>query len=157
MILEELLPKVFTSKNKKEEFLPSKIKDSLMIETGLPEDIANRIAFDFTRRICASNPEVLTAPEIREMVCSLLIENKYEEERRLYTRLGFPLMDFEEIVQRFLDIIFSENKPFREIEIVIEREYQMRTVYRHTLKERYGMIRMKRLNLRSYKNGEDNK
>ncbi|MFX1499223.1 MAG: anaerobic ribonucleoside-triphosphate reductase, partial [Promethearchaeota archaeon] len=52
------------------------------------------------RRIISSGIKFLSGPHIREIVCSILSEQHYEEERKLYTRIGMPLMDYEEILEK---------------------------------------------------------
>jgi len=42
----------------------------------------------------------LSGPHIREIVCSILSENHFEQERKIYTRIGMPLMDYEEILEK---------------------------------------------------------
>ena len=41
--------------------------------------------------------KILTSPEIREMLCGILVEFGYEYERFKYTRLGLPYYDFRKI------------------------------------------------------------
>ena len=54
------------------------------------------------RRIIRSGIRFLSGPHIREIVCSILSEQHFEDERKLYTRIGMPLMDYEEILERSL-------------------------------------------------------
>ncbi len=93
-----LLPRVF-KKGDVEEFEPSKIMDSIIQETGVDEENARKITELVVRRIISSNMKFLSGPHIREIVCSILSENQYEQERKLYTRIGMPLMDYEKILE----------------------------------------------------------
>ncbi|TFF85856.1 MAG: hypothetical protein EU517_01175, partial [Promethearchaeota archaeon] len=95
-----LLPKVFRSEGDVVDFDASKIFDSIMTETGMTEDEARNVTELVVRRIISSGIKFLSGPHIREIVCSILSENHYERERKLYTRIGMPLMDYEEILER---------------------------------------------------------
>ncbi|MHA1273730.1 MAG: anaerobic ribonucleoside-triphosphate reductase [Promethearchaeota archaeon] len=96
--LKNLLPKVFRTEGDVVEFDPLKIKISIIKETGLDEDNADKITEIVVRRIISSGIQFLSGPHIREIVCSVLSEQHFEEERKLYTRIGMPLMDYEEIL-----------------------------------------------------------
>ena len=95
-----LLPKVFRSEGDVVEFDASKIFESIMKETGMPEEEAKNVTELVVRRIISSGIKFLSGPHIREIVCSILSENHYEKERKLYTRIGMPLMDYEEILEK---------------------------------------------------------
>jgi len=95
-----LLPKVFRTEGDMVDFDPSKILESLMKETGLSEDQAKYITELVVRRIISSSIKFLSGPHIREIVCSILSEQHYEQERKLYTRIGMPLMDYEEFLEK---------------------------------------------------------
>ena len=96
----DLLPRVFRSEGDMVEFDPSRIMVSLMKETGLNEEEAKKITEFTVRRIISSGIKFLSGPHIREIVCSILSEQHYEQERKLYTRIGMPLMDYEDILER---------------------------------------------------------
>lgn len=93
-----LLPKVF-KKGDVDEFEPSKIMESIIQETSMDEENARKITELVVRRIISSNMKFLSGPHIREIVCSILSENQYGQERKLYTRIGMPLMDYEKILE----------------------------------------------------------
>ncbi len=93
-----LLPKVF-KKGDVDEFEPSKINESIIQETGMDEENARKITELVVRRIISSNMKFLSGPHIREIVCSILSENQYGQERKLYTRIGMPLMDYEKVLE----------------------------------------------------------
>ncbi|MFX1316078.1 MAG: ATP cone domain-containing protein, partial [Promethearchaeota archaeon] len=88
----DLLPKVFRTEGDMVEFDPSKILNSIIKETGIDDEDARHITELVVRRIISSGIKFLSGPHIREIVCSMLSENQFEQERKLYTRIGMPLM-----------------------------------------------------------------
>lgn len=96
----DLLPKVFVTEGDVVEFEPIKIFNSIVKETNMPEEDARRVTELVVRRIISSGMKFLSGPHIREIVCSIMSENHYEQERKLYTRIGMPLMDYEEILEK---------------------------------------------------------
>ncbi|MFX0032920.1 MAG: anaerobic ribonucleoside-triphosphate reductase [Promethearchaeota archaeon] len=98
--LKKLMPKVFRTEGDVVSFDPNIIEQSLIKETGLDKHIAGKITELVVRRIISSGIKFLSGPHIREIVCSILSEQHYEEERKLYTRIGMPLMDYEEILEK---------------------------------------------------------
>ena len=124
----DLLPKVKTSKNTTETFDPQKIEKSLIEETLLSSDQANEIAIELTRRIIAYKIKVLTSPEIREMVCSILLEKNYDIARFRYTRLGLPFYDFDELISITNSQIDKDQK-FSNIEKTISDEIRKNRIY----------------------------
>ena len=98
--LKNLLPRVSRTEGDVVPFNPLKIKESIMLETGLDLESADRITQLVVRRIISSNISFLSGPHIREIVCSILSEEHHEDERKLYTRIGMPLMDYEAILEK---------------------------------------------------------
>ncbi|MFX0074456.1 MAG: anaerobic ribonucleoside-triphosphate reductase [Candidatus Hermodarchaeota archaeon] len=98
--LKSLLPRVSRTEGDVVPFNPIKIKESIIRETGLDPDSADRITQLVVRRIISSNISFLSGPHIREIVCSILSEEHFEDERKLYTRIGMPLMDYEAILEK---------------------------------------------------------
>ncbi|MFX1256446.1 MAG: anaerobic ribonucleoside-triphosphate reductase [Promethearchaeota archaeon] len=98
--LKNLLPRVFRTEGDMVEFDPLKIEQSIIKETELNIKSVNRITELVVRRIISSGIKFLSGPHIREIVCSILSEQHFEDERKLYTRIGMPLMDYEEILER---------------------------------------------------------
>ena len=96
----DLLPKVFRTEGDVVSFEPIKIEESIIKETSMNEIDARRITELVVRRIISSGIKFLSGPHIREIVCSILSENHFEQERKLYTRIGMPLMDYEQILER---------------------------------------------------------
>lgn len=115
-----LLPKVKTSKNTEEFFEPERIIKSLMEETDLTQDQANDVAMELTRRLISYKIEVLTSPEIREMVCSILLEKNYDKARFMYTRLGLPFYDVQKLLSSSKDKAEQKERVFNQIKF----EYQ---------------------------------
>lgn len=97
--LKNLLPRVSRTEGDVVPFNPFKIKQSIVNETGLDLESADRITELVVRRIISSNISFLSGPHIREIVCSILSEQHYEDERKIYTRIGMPLMDYEAILE----------------------------------------------------------
>lgn len=98
-LLNKILPKVYRSEGDMVEFEPNKIFESLIRETGMKDENATKITELVTRRIISSGIKFLSGPHIREIVCSILSEEHFEKERKYYTRIGMPLMDYEEIIE----------------------------------------------------------
>jgi len=101
--LSKLLPQVFRTEGDVVAFDTAKIEQSLMRETSLDQKTADRITELVVRRIISSGIRFLSGPHIREIVCSILSEQHYEEERKIYTRIGMPLMDYEAILEYGVD------------------------------------------------------
>ncbi|MBY9002373.1 MAG: anaerobic ribonucleoside-triphosphate reductase [Candidatus Lokiarchaeota archaeon] len=98
--LNNLLPRVFRTEGDVVTFDPSKIEGSIIKETGINPESANELTQLVVRRIISSGIKFLSGPHIREIVCSILSEEHYEEARKLYTRIGMPLMDYEAILEK---------------------------------------------------------
>ena len=98
--LKNLLPRVFRTEGDMVEFDPLKIKQSIIQETCLDDKAADQITEIVVRRIISSGIRFLSGPHIREIVCSVLSEQHFEDERKLYTRIGMPLMDYEAILEK---------------------------------------------------------
>lgn len=99
VLLSDLLPDVRTTKGDLVPFDGSMIFNSLVKETGIDKELANEITQKVIKRIISSNIQWLSGPEIRELCCSILAENNLSEARKKYTRLGMPLMDYEELLE----------------------------------------------------------
>lgn len=97
-LMSEILPEVRTSRMDVEKFDSGKIIDSLIRETGISRDAAEKVTTTVLKRILQSSVQWLSGPEIREMCCSVLAEMGLLEARRRYTRIGMPLMDYEALL-----------------------------------------------------------
>jgi ribonucleoside-triphosphate reductase len=105
-ILEETAQKrsgemfVRTSKYSIETFDRKKIARSLVTEAGVPEEIAENIAKEVEERLLKMKVKYLTAPLIREFVNAILIEKGMEDYRHTLTRLGLPVYDVTELIEK---------------------------------------------------------
>ena len=84
---------VRTSRMTIEEFDRSRIAKSLVTEAGMPQSLAAEIAAEAEERLLRFGTAYLTAPLVRELVNTILVERKLEEYRHKLTRLGLPVND----------------------------------------------------------------
>jgi anaerobic ribonucleoside-triphosphate reductase len=75
-----------------------RIVDALLRETYVDFDTANEIARDVEEFIATSKIKTITAPLIRELVDTKLIERGLEQARKMHTRLGMPLYDVDQLI-----------------------------------------------------------
>lgn len=93
------LPLVERTDGTIEPFNPNRIRDSIIKETGISEEFANKITLDVIKKLISLDYELVTAPFIRETVCALLpLILRYK-----YTRLGIPYFDFKMDYKQFFD------------------------------------------------------
>ena len=90
---------VRTSRLAIEEFHRNKIARSLVVEAGVPQEIADEIAAEAEDRLVRLKTVYLTAPLIREFVNAILIEKKFEEYRHKLARLGMPVYDVAKLIK----------------------------------------------------------
>ena len=113
---------VRSSRQAMEEFNADKILQSLVKEAGMPVEIAQKIASETEARVYKFQAAYLTAPLIREIVNSILVEHGYEEYRHKLTRLGLPVHDVSDLMLKAennstsVDYLLSKtaNKVFSE-------------------------------------------
>ena len=91
---------VRTSRQAMEEFNADKILQSLVKEAGMPVELAQKITSETESRLYKFQTQYLTAPLIREMVNSLLVEHNLEEYRHKLTRLGLPVFDVTQLLSK---------------------------------------------------------
>lgn len=91
---------VRTSKSLLEEFNPKKIVDSLIREAGLEQNKAEIIAAEVEEELSSMKLKYVTSPLIREIVNVKLLEHGMETERARYTRLGMPVYDVKNMIER---------------------------------------------------------
>ncbi len=89
---------VRTSRLSIEEFDRNKIAQSLITEANVPTDLAQKIARETEKRLQQFKTKYLTAPLIREIVNSILLEKHYEEYRHKLTRLGLPVHEVTRLI-----------------------------------------------------------
>jgi len=90
---------VRTSRLAIEDFHRSKIAKSLVVEAGVPQELADEIAAEAEDRLIKLRTSYLTAALIREFVNAILIEKKLEEYRHKLTRVGMPVYDVTELLR----------------------------------------------------------
>ena len=89
---------VRTSRFSIEEFDRDKITDSLVREAGVPHELAQELAAEVEERLLKFKTKYLTAPLIRELINSILVEKKLEDYRHKLTRLGMPVYDVTQLM-----------------------------------------------------------
>jgi len=99
-----------SGKVKKNKFDPDRIYVSLLKETYLSKEDAEKITIDVFRFITSSNLKILTAPLIRELVSYTLSKFGFEIARLQNTRIGFPYKDLEAKIAECNDV--DELKEF---------------------------------------------
>lgn len=91
--------KVRTTRDTIEPFDKSKIEKTLIIETNASKELAEEIANDAWKELKKLDVEYLTAPMIREIVNTKLVEHGLEALRREYTRVGIPVYNITNLIQ----------------------------------------------------------
>jgi len=89
---------VRTSRLSIEEFDRNRIAQSLITEANVPTDLAQKIARETEKRLQQFNTKYLTAPLIREIVNTILIEKHHEDYRHKLTRLGLPVHEVTRLI-----------------------------------------------------------
>jgi len=104
---------VRTSKMTIEEFDRTRIASSLVTEASMPQSLADEIASEAEERLLRFGTTYLTAPLVRELVNTILVERKLEEYRHKLTRLGLPVNDvtvlLREAGQKHLDSAWVQS------------------------------------------------
>jgi ribonucleoside-triphosphate reductase (formate) len=104
---------VRTSKMTIEEFDRTRIASSLVTEAGMPQSLADEISSEAEERLLRFGTTYLTAPLVRELVNTILVERKLEEYRHKLTRLGLPVNDvtvlLREAGQKHLDSAWVQS------------------------------------------------
>ncbi|MDH7564306.1 MAG: anaerobic ribonucleoside-triphosphate reductase [Candidatus Bathyarchaeota archaeon] len=88
-----------TSRSTLEEFDVNRIADSLIRETRMPADLAQKVAKEAEKQILKSRTKYVTAPLIREIVNTILIDKGLEDYRHRLTRLGLPVHDVFALIE----------------------------------------------------------
>ncbi|SCM55639.1 Anaerobic ribonucleotide-triphosphate reductase [Methanothermobacter wolfeii] len=91
--------RVRTSRDKIETFDQKKIEENLIREAGASPEVAEEIASEVWKELKKLNVEYLTAPMIREVVNTKLIEHGLETLRKRYTRLGIPVYNIANLIE----------------------------------------------------------
>ena len=91
--------RVRTSRDTIESFDKTKIEKTLIVETGASPELADKIATEVWKEVRKLDVEYLTAPMLREMVNTKLVEHGLETYRRRYTRLGIPVYNITNLIE----------------------------------------------------------
>lgn len=91
--------RVRTSRDTIDSFDLSKIVNSLVEETGASQELGFKIAGEVWKELKKMNMEYLTAPMIREMVNTKLVEHGLEDIRKKYARLGIPVYNISSLIE----------------------------------------------------------
>lgn len=91
--------RVRTTRDTIEKFDQTKIEKTLIVETGASEGLAKKVANDVHKELKKLDLEFLTAPIIREIVNTKLVEYGLETLRRKYTRLGIPVYNITNLIE----------------------------------------------------------
>ncbi len=75
-----------------------KIVDALVREAGVDIETSEQISHEVQEIITTSKIKYVTAPLVRELVDSKLIERGMEDARKKHTRLGVPLYDVDQLI-----------------------------------------------------------
>jgi ribonucleoside-triphosphate reductase len=116
-----------------------RIVDALIRETNIDIATAEAISREVEKQIMISGIGLLTAPLIRELVDTRLIERGLEQARKMHARLGFPLYD----VSQLLLLENKENANLRHspegtnliLAEGIKKEYALLDVFSHDVAE----------------------
>lgn len=95
-----------------EEFDVNKIAKSLIKEAKVPTDLAQKTAKDAEKRLQKSKAKFITAPLVREIVNTILVEKGHENFRHKLTRMGMPVYEITELL--------NSKKPAKDSSIIIE-------------------------------------
>lgn len=87
-----------------EEFNSHKIIQSLLREANMPLELAQKITEEVENKIYKFQTAYLTAPLIREMVNSVLIEHGHEEYRNKLARVGMPVFDVAQMMNNVEEV-----------------------------------------------------
>jgi hypothetical protein len=90
---------VRTSAEEMDSWDRARIEEALIKETLLDDGTAHQIAAEVEEMLSASKIKFVTAPLIRELVNTKLIERGLEKERLSHTRLGVPLYDVDNMIR----------------------------------------------------------
>ncbi len=116
---------VRSSRHRMEEFTTDKIIHSLVTEAGMPVELAQRISSEAESRIYKFQTAYLTAPLIRELVNSILIEEGLEEYRHRLSRLGMPVYDVTENLEKLGEGPYGLEGVFNQTAGSVLSEYLM--------------------------------
>ncbi len=82
-----------------ESFNKDLITESLVKETNLAKNVCEELADEVESDIRRLELKNVSAPLLREMVNSKLLERKYMQAKNMYTRIGLPIYDVNRIIE----------------------------------------------------------
>ncbi len=82
-----------------EAFDKNKIVNALVKEAGMPAKLAHKVASSVEEKLLDLKIEYLSAPLIRELVNSVLIDQGLEKYRHKLTRVGMPIYDVTQTIK----------------------------------------------------------
>jgi len=129
------------SENIVEPFDKAKIINSLVKEANVTPRLASEIASTVEEKLYNLRIEYLTAPLIRELVNTVLLDMGLEKYRHKLSRIGMPIYD----VSKHLSRISSTGDPREFIEVSsrsIMREYCLQDFLNRNIAETYLMGRL---------------
>jgi ribonucleoside-triphosphate reductase len=81
-----------------EEFDLNKITKSIIKEAKVPSELAQKTAKEAEKRLRKSKAKYITAPLVREIVNTILVEKGYENYRHKLARMGMPVYEVTELL-----------------------------------------------------------
>ncbi len=117
--------KVYTSNEKTKPFNRGNIVNSLLKETSISRSVAEKITTEVENQIKDSKIDFLTPSLIRELVNAKLISYGFEEVRDAYARVGEPVNDVRQKIEKAP--YYSETT--REYNILIELPKKARELH----------------------------
>ncbi len=81
------------TKGRMEEFNAYKVTQSLVRETNMPPELAQKISEEVENKVHRMQGVYLTTPLIRDIVSSILLEHGYEDYREKFSTIGIPLSE----------------------------------------------------------------
>ncbi|MFA5572737.1 MAG: ArsR family transcriptional regulator, partial [Candidatus Bathyarchaeia archaeon] len=119
---------VRTSHSTFEEFDVNKITNSLIKEGKVPADLAQKTAKETEKRLVKSKTRYITAPLIRELANSILVEKGYEEYRHKLTRVGMPIHEVNALIES-KEAISDSNQIINKAGQVVLSEYTLLNIF----------------------------
>ncbi|MCW4029199.1 MAG: ArsR family transcriptional regulator [Candidatus Bathyarchaeota archaeon] len=110
-----------------EEFDANKIANNLIREAKVPPELAQKAAKEAEKRLVKSKTKYLTAPLIREVVNSILVEKGYEDYRHKLTRVGMPIHEVTILIEN-KDLLESASTIYRAGQTVLG-EYTLLNIF----------------------------
>jgi len=138
---------VRTSRASLEEFDRGKIVNSLVLEAGVPLREAQRVAREAERRLQKFRTKYLTAPLIREIVNTVLVERGLEEYRHKLTRLGLPVYDVTNLMKGASESGSNVNDIIHSAGEAIFSEYTLLNVFPRDVSDAHlsGILHIEKL------------